>query len=199
VKELVRDGAIGEPNFMRSSFSFVIDPLPPSGPNVRLSSELEGGSLMDIGCYGVNAARFVFDGEPVAAVGQQAIDLSYGVETTFAGVLRFTGDRLASIDSSFARGATNTYAVEGPAGSLLVERAFRPDTDPGRIRIIRPGKDPLIDEVPAANQFANEVDHFARSVASGRLLPPAEDGVAQARVVEALYASAGAGRTITLA
>ena len=82
------------------------------------------------------------------------------------------------------------YEVAGPEGRLLVERAFRPDNDAGVLRLIR-GATEHVEEVPAANQFAAEADHFARSVRAGHLLPPAEDGVAQARVLEALYASAG--------
>jgi predicted dehydrogenase len=154
---------------------------------------------MDVGCYGVNAARWGFESEPVVAIGQQALDPEAGVDVGFVGVLRFSGDRLAAIDSSFARPNTNFYLLEGPEGSIRVEKAFRPDTDPGRIHIQRPGHADQVEEIPPEDQFANEADHFARSVRAGRLLPPAEDGVAQARVVEALYASAATGQVITLA
>ena len=53
-------------------------------------------------------------------------------------------------------------------------------------------------EVPRANQFAEEADHFVQSVRAGRLLPPAEDGRAQARATEALYRSAETGQAVRL-
>jgi D-xylose 1-dehydrogenase (NADP+, D-xylono-1,5-lactone-forming) len=188
VRQLLTDGAIGEPTFVRSTFTYVLDPGPPSDRNVRLEAQLEGGSLMDVGCYGVNAARWVFQSEPDAVAGLQL--LASGIDMDFAGILRFGEERLAAIDSSFARPFTNSYVIEGREGKLIVDRAFRPDTDPGKITIQRRGREPRVEEVPPANQYAHQVDHFARSVEAGRLLPPAEDGVAQARVIEALYASA---------
>jgi predicted dehydrogenase len=199
VRELIDGGTIGEPNFVRSSFTYLINPMVESHRNVRLQAELEGGSLMDVGCYGVNAARWAFQTEPVVATGQQALDSDAYVDIAFVGALRFSGDRLAAIDSSFARPSTNSYTIEGPDGSIRVDRAFRPDDDPGHIIIQRPGKADQLIEVPPSNQFANEADHFARSVWAGELLPPAEDGVAQARVVEALYASAANSVAIALA
>src|SRR5262249_22126353 len=54
--DLINSGAIGEPSFVRASFSFRVSrPAAGVAPNVRLQSALQGGSLMDVGCYGVNA------------------------------------------------------------------------------------------------------------------------------------------------
>jgi predicted dehydrogenase len=190
VRELLTSGIIGDPNFVRASFTFVIDQPVDQPVNVRLQHDLDGGSLMDVGCYGVNAARWVFESEPEVALAQQSLDEERGVDMALAGVLRFSGQRLAVFDSSFDRAPRNTYSVEGPLGTLHVERAFRPDDDPARIVVTRPGQADLVEDIPAAHQFALEIDHFAESVAAGRLLAPAEEGVAQARVIEALYASA---------
>ena len=190
VRELLTSGIIGDPNFVRASFTFVIGEQVEHHTNVRLQQDLEGGSLMDIGCYGVNAARWVFESEPKVALGQQSVDPEHGVDMAFAGVLRFSAHRLAVFDSSFVSAPRNTYTVEGPLGTLHVERAFRPDDDPATIVVTRPDQPVLVEQIPAAHQFALEIDHFAESVAAGRLLAPAEDGVAQARVIEALYASA---------
>jgi len=196
-RRLVQDGAIGELTFVRSSFTYVISALVEKRPNVRLQSDLEGGSLMDIGCYGVNASRWAFEAEPVAVVGQQVADAGSGVDLAFVGGLDFGNRRLAAIDSSFLRAPSNVYALEGSEGRLRVERAFRPDEAPGRIAILRADGRETVEEVPPSNQFANEADHFARSIEAGTLLPPAEDGVAQARAIEALYASARAVQRLT--
>jgi D-xylose 1-dehydrogenase (NADP+, D-xylono-1,5-lactone-forming) len=199
VWELIDSGAIGEPSFVRASFSFRVSrPQAGATPNVRLQSVLQGGSLMDVGCYGVNAARWLFGAEPTEVIGQQIVDDEYGVDLSFGGVLRFDGNRQAVVDSSFTRGASNTYTIEGPEGSLQVERAFRPDTNPGRITLHRPNGDTALDEIPADDQFTREVNHFIESVAAGSLLAPAEDGVNQAKVIEALKQSAETGRSVSL-
>jgi predicted dehydrogenase len=154
---------------------------------------------MDVGCYGVNTARWAFEAEPSSVAGQQILDVDAGVDIAFLGAMRF-GDRyLASIDSSFFRAFANYYVLEGSEGTLRVEKAYRPDDDPGRIHIARTNTEPVLEETPPANQFASEVDHFARSIQAGKLLPPAEDGVAQARAIEALYTSAATAQAIALA
>ena len=186
VKALLQAGAIGEPTLVRASFTYVIGP----GPNVRLEKDLDGGSLLDVGCYAVNVARWAFDAEPLACVGQQVVDPASGVDLSFAGVLRFAGGRLALVDSSFCQSYTQRYELVGPGGRIVVPRAFRPDTQTGLIRVLSRDREQT-EEVPPANQYAAQVDHFARSVGAGRLLPPAEDGVAQAHAIQALYASAG--------
>jgi predicted dehydrogenase len=192
VRALLDSGTIGEPNCVRASFGYVINPVGEAGGlNVRLEAGLEGGSLMDVGCYSVNVARWAFSSEPVGFAAQQRIDRSFGVEVGFGGVLRFAGGQLAMVDSSFVHAPLNRYEIAGPEGRIVVERAFRPDDSPGRIDVYR-GSEHAVESVPAANQFANEADHFARSVRAGTLLPPAENGVAQARTLEALYAAAEA-------
>src|SRR5207237_3340404 len=129
--------------------------------------------------------RWVFAAEPDAVIGRQVIDPKYAVDTAFAGVLAFPGDRLAVIDCSFRQSFQQEYEIVGTEGRLIVDRAYRPDARPGRITIYR-GEEQRTEEVGPANQFALEVDHFASSVRVGKLLPPAENGVAQARVIEAL-------------
>jgi xylose dehydrogenase (NAD/NADP) len=194
VRELLSDGVIGEPVFVRASFGYVIDPAREAGGlNVRLDEALEGGSLMDVGCYSVNVSRWVFGSEPVAVGGQQRIDPKYGVDVSFGGVLRFAEGQLAMVDSSFLHAPVQRYEIHGPEGRIVVEQAFRPDDAPGRIEIHR-GSSSTVETVPPSNQFANEADHFARSIRAGTLLPPAENGVAQARVLESLYASAAQPR-----
>ncbi|MGH2351779.1 MAG: Gfo/Idh/MocA family protein [Chloroflexota bacterium] len=212
VLELVRQGAIGTPVFVRASFCFNMDAgrrgLGDGESNrlagqraagdVRLQAELEGGALMDVGCYAVNAARYVFGAEPVEVSAQQRVDPAFGVDTAFAGVLRFPGERLALIDGSFDAAGPQRYEVGGSGGLVLVERAFLPGEAPAQIHVTAGGQR-RTEEIPAADQYALEADHFARSVRAGQLLPPAEDGVAQARVIEALYRSADTGQAVRLA
>jgi D-xylose 1-dehydrogenase (NADP+, D-xylono-1,5-lactone-forming) len=81
--ELLADGAVGRVRMIRAAFSFVAgDPA-----NVRLSAALDGGALMDVGCYCVNGARLLA-GEP-QRVGAEQVLGGDGVDVAFAATLRF--------------------------------------------------------------------------------------------------------------
>ena len=195
--ELIRDGEIGEPVYVRASFCFTFAQDRRAQGDHRLEPEQEGGGLMDVGCYAVNAARYLFGAEPVEVSAQQRLDPRHGVDTAFAGVLRFPGDRLALIDGSFDASGTQRYEVAGPKGVIQVDRAYLPGNGPVTITVATGGQRRTV-EVDGVDQYALEADHFAASVKAGRLLPPAEDGVAQAAVIEALYESAETKRAIAL-
>jgi predicted dehydrogenase len=166
-------------------------------PDVRVQAVLDGGAFMDVGCYALNAARYLFGAEPVGVAAQQRIDPAFGVDTAFAGVARFPGERLALIDGSFDAAGTQRYEIAGPAGLIAVERAFLPGTAPGVIDVLQ-GGERRTERLAAVDQYALEADHFARSVRQGRLLPPAEDGRAQTAALEALYRSAETGQAVGL-
>ena len=64
-KELVDSGAIGELRLVRSSFSYSLY----DEENIRLRTDVDGGALMDVGCYTVSGSR-LFAGEPWRAYGE---------------------------------------------------------------------------------------------------------------------------------
>ncbi|CAA9280706.1 MAG: hypothetical protein AVDCRST_MAG77-3815 [uncultured Chloroflexi bacterium] len=197
VFELVGEGVIGNPVMIRASFSYAMGADRREGRDVRVQPELEGGSLMDVGCYAVNAARYLFGAEPLEVAAQQRVDPALGVDTLFAGTLRFPGDRLAQIDGGFDAAGTQRYELAGAKGLIHVERAYLPGETPGQVHVITGGERRVV-ESAAADQYALEADHMARSIRAGRLLEPAEDGVQQAAVIEALYESAATGRAVRL-
>ena len=199
VRELLAAGVVGEPQFVRASHRFAMDAARRGKPDVRVQPVLDGGSLMDMGCYPVNAARFLFDAEPVEVTALQRFDTDLGVETALAMVLRFPGDRLAVLDGSFDANGPQRYEVTGFKGSLVVEPAFQPGPGSTSIQIDLGEARQVIEVAPGIDQYGAEADHFVRSVRAGTLLAPAEDGRAQARVIEALYLSAATGRAVKLA
>lgn len=196
VRELLADGEIGAPSYLRATFSFAMDAARRSR-DVRVKPELDGGAFMDVGCYTLNVARFLFDAEPTEVTALQRFDPSLGVDTTLAALARFPGDRLAMFDGSFDVGGPQRYEVVGDRGSIVVDPCFQPGPATTSFTVNRGGERRLI-EVPGVDQYALEADHFARSARAGRLLPPAEDGRAQARALEALYRSAETGQAVRL-
>ncbi|MCL4541335.1 MAG: Gfo/Idh/MocA family oxidoreductase [Chloroflexi bacterium] len=192
VKELLAAGAIGEIHIIRASFCFT---LRNPDSNIRMNAELEGGALMDVGCYAVNASRFLFEAEPIAASAFEHRDPVYGVDVSLGGILLFSEGRLGIVDCSLETGSGGRYEVAGSEGMIIADRAFTPGTNPVTIRLIR-GNNVETFEIPATNQYALEADHFARSVAEGKLLQPAEDGVANTYIIEALYQAAAQGTIV---
>ena len=90
--ELVRDGAIGELRVVRSAFSYALY----DADNIRLRTDVEGGSLMDVGCYCVSGSRLLA-GEPESVFGQAYVGPT-GTDWVFTGSMRFPGDVLALFD-----------------------------------------------------------------------------------------------------
>jgi len=88
VGELINSGRIGELRSITGFFSyFNRDPQ-----NVRNQQEIGGGALMDIGCYPVVAARYIFDAEPKRVVALVDRDP------------KFKTDRFASVIADFGGG-----------------------------------------------------------------------------------------------
>jgi predicted dehydrogenase len=178
--ELVRQAAqLGPLRLVRAAFGF---PLADDPANVRLQSGLEGGSLMDVGCYCVSALRLL-GGEPEAASAQAVA--RHGVDGRFAGVLRFPGGALGAFDCGFDVPPRGVIEVVGEGGTLVAEDPWHGNAP----RLTRDGE-----EIPveAVNPYARELEDFSAAIGEGR--PPRlgrDDAVGQARALEMLYAAAG--------
>ncbi len=186
-KELVESGAIGRLRELRTTFSFPLF----DHANVRMVAELDGGALMDVGCYCVSGARLL-GGEPERVYGEQVTGPT-GVDVDFYGTLRFPNDVVAVFDASFTLPKRQRLEAVGEDGTLVVEAPWRSDWG-GRV---------LVDgeqvDVPAANPYALELTNFAAAIAGeAEQLLGRDDAVAQARVIEALYRSAESGEAVSL-
>jgi predicted dehydrogenase len=184
--ELVAGGAIGELRQVRSQFSFTLT----DDANVRLVPELDGGALMDLGCYCISMQRLLA-GEPELVFGRQRIGPT-GVDLGFTALLQFRNDVLGEFHCGFDLPPASGLEAIGSEGTLVVP-------DPIRIR------DPhiLLDgeriEVEDVDRYSLEVENFSAAV-RGHATPllGREDAVAQARVIEALYRSAATGAALSL-
>ena len=191
VAELVAGGAIGRLRLLRASFSFPLhDPA-----DVRYAAELDGGALMDVGCYCVSAARMLA-GEPERVYGTQVLT-GGGVDEVFTGTLHCAGGVIAQIDAGFALAARGELEVVGDEASLFI-------ADPWHCRApgIELRRDGEVEHIPVepVNSYARQAENMASAVAglADPLVSEAES-VGQARTIEALYASADSGEPVTIA
>jgi predicted dehydrogenase len=188
--ELIRDGAIGRLRLVRAAFSFAAhDP-----GNIRLSAALDGGALMDVGCYCVSGTRLLA-GEPERVTAEQVTG-GDGVDVVFAGTMRFAGDVLALFDAGLALAARDELEVVGEAGSLFLD-------DPWHCRVpvieLRRGDGVELIEIEPADSYRLEAENLSAAIrGEGEPLLGRADAVGQAGTIEALYEAAAGGYAVTV-
>jgi predicted dehydrogenase len=188
--DLVSSGAIGRLRLVRAAFSFHFD----DPADVRLSAELDGGALMDVGCYCVSAARLLA-GEPELVSGTQVIG-GDGVDVTFSGWMRFAGDVIAHFDSGLILDDRFDLEVVGEEASLFLSDPWHGLAP--RIELRRAHTAEII-EVARDNSYGLEADNLAAAI-RGEATPllGRADAEGQARTIEALYASADSGAPVSV-
>ncbi len=189
-RELVQSGAIGRLRSVSASFSF---PLLDQA-NVRLSAELDGGALMDVGCYCVSGSRLLA-GEPERVLGEQVL-ADNGVDVAFHGTMRFANDVIGQFDASFVAPDRQRLEAVGDEGTMLLTTPWK--VSDGGIVLRRADGEERI-EIPVADSYRLELDDFAAAVAGEKQpLLGREDALGQAKTIDALYRSAASGEAVSL-
>ncbi|HEX6690412.1 MAG TPA: Gfo/Idh/MocA family oxidoreductase [Burkholderiales bacterium] len=189
--EVARSGRIGEPRLFNSTFCTPVEP-----GNIRARRDTGGGVLWDIGIYCINAARALFRDEPVEVQATLAGRLGE-VEESASAVLHFPGERLASFTCSFGAAKVSSYRIAGPKGDLAVEPAFEYAVAL-RHRLTLDGET-RERRFARRDQFAPELLYFSDCILQNREPEPgADEGLADVRVIRALYQSAESGRPVEL-
>lgn len=177
---------IGRLETVRATFSF-----PLTNPdNIRVRADLDGGSLMDVGCYCVSGARLVAGEEPIAVYGTQVVGSS-GVDLRFTGVLRFPGGAVAEFTSAFTTDHESLEAI-GTEGTLRLPDPWH--NVQGRFSL----NDETI-ELDPGNPYQDELENMGAAIRGEA--PPRlgrADALGQARTIAALYESAATGTEVRL-
>jgi D-xylose 1-dehydrogenase (NADP+, D-xylono-1,5-lactone-forming) len=186
--ELMAEGAVGRLQVVRAVFSFPVQ----GGANVRLDAALDGGALMDVGCYCVSGARLLA-GEPQRVYGE-AVPTEGAVDGLFAGTLAFPDGVFAHFHCGLFLQHQDELEAIGDEGSIFLD-------DPWHCR------EPLIElrradgveriSIEEANPYRLELENVSDAIrGNARPLLGREDAVGQARVLEALYRSAAEGAPV---
>jgi xylose dehydrogenase (NAD/NADP) len=191
LRQLLDDGAVGEPRLVRSTFSYgLYDP-----DNIRLRTDVEGGALMDVGCYCVSASRLATGAEPVSVFGQAWFGET-GTDWVFTGSLRFPGDVLAIFDCGTALPERDELEVIGSEGSLFLDDPFhavRP--------VIEQRRDGRVEriELEPADSYRLELENLSAAIrGEAEPLLGRDDALGQARALGALHRSANSGEPVSL-
>ena len=187
---LVAEGAIGELRLVRAAFTFLLADI----DDVRLNSELDGGGLMDVGCYCVSAVRLLA-GEPRAVTAQQ-VSAASGVDRRFVATLSCDADVLAEFDAALDLPGRSELEAIGSEGAIRVG-------DPWHCHV--PGLDLTRGEeveriaTPPVDSYRLQLENFSAAIEGrGEPLLGRADAVGQARVIEALYGAAESGQNVEL-
>lgn len=192
---IARRGPIGQARIFSSVFTMQVKPK-----NIRLDADLGGGPMMDIGIYCINAARYLFDDEPIEVCGfSVASDDSRfrEVPEAVSAVLRFPGDRLASFTCSFGASATGWCQVVGTKGDLCIDPAY--EYQEGLEHHLTVDDRTKRRKFSKSDQFAPELLYFAECIKRGKDPEPGgEEGMIDVLIIEAIRESAKTGRKVRL-
>jgi predicted dehydrogenase len=186
LRELLDDGVVGELRLVRSCFSYGLY----DEDNIRLRTDVEGGALMDVGCYCISGSRLVAGAEPESVFGRQWTGPS-GTDWVFTASLRFPGEVLGLFDCGTAMTNRDELEAIGSEASLFLD-------DPWHARkpVIEIRRDGDVErvEVEPEDSYGLELENLSDAIrGQGSPLLGRDDAVAQARVIDALFQSARVG------
>ena len=193
---IVRSGKLGDPRFFTSSFSMQVRP-----DNIRTDKEKGGGTLYDIGIYCINAARYLFRAEPTevfAFSDTSKKDKRFKeIDEMTGALLSFPDGRLAEFISSFGAADVGSYRVVGTKGDVRLDQAYE-YVYPINLYVTIKGKSRK-QTFRKRDQFAPELEYFSDCILNNRTPEPSgNEGLADVRIIEALYRSAKHRRPVKI-
>ncbi|MDO3387283.1 Gfo/Idh/MocA family oxidoreductase [Gilvimarinus sp. SDUM040013] len=186
VKDLL--GSIGPVRNIQCEFSYNNR----EADNIRNQAAMGGGALMDIGCYGISLARFLFAAEPKRVLGHQQF-MGFEVDTITNALMEFEQGS-ASFSCSTKTEGGQWVLVSGENGSVRLAIPFNPVADtPTQVVVRQNGSEHIIDIAPA-NHYRNMADQFCQAIINDSDVPtPLSDALANMQALDAIVASAQDG------
>jgi glucose-fructose oxidoreductase len=168
--------------------------------NIRLKHDTGGGPVWDLGVYCINAARYLFRDEPtrVWATAANNGDRRFSeIEEMATAVLRFPNERLASFTCSFGATDVSAYRLVGTKGHLRLDPAYEYAEALSQELTVNGRRTRR--SFPKRDQFAPALLYFSDCVLQDREPEPSGwEGLADVRVIEAVYRSMAFGEVVEL-
>jgi len=153
VGEWIKSGKLGEIILVRSIFNFNLT----RKEDIRLIPEYGGGALWDIGVYPLSFAQYVYGEKPNMVLGMQILGKS-GVDESFSGQMRYSGNKIAQISCSF-RSPYYTHAeVIGTKGRLDLNSPFKIESGISKLVFHSKDGDKTKISVPQKELYSGEVE-----------------------------------------
>ena len=191
--DAARKNRLGDLKYFASEFSMRV-----KEGNIRTEPSLGGGTLYDIGVYCINAARYLFDSDPLEV---SAISVNSGekatrdIDESTAAILRFEGGRVASFVTSFNAADVASYRLVGTKGHVRLDPAYEYAEPLSSTLTV--GERVTRTRGKKHDQFAAELLYFSDCVLNDRRPEPSGlEGLQDVAIVQALLESAETGRVI---
>jgi predicted dehydrogenase len=188
-RQMVNEGKIGELRTIQSFFSYYLE----DANNIRNIAGAGGGGMLDIGCYTVSLARFIFGAEPERVCGIVEYDPRFNTDRLSSGILDF-GRGTSTFTCSTQLVPYQRVNIFGTTGRIEIEIPFNaPPDQPCKIWYEHGTE---IEETlfTVCDQYTIQGDQFSQAILNNTSVPtPIEDAVANMRVIEAVFRSAKSG------
>jgi glucose-fructose oxidoreductase len=195
--DIAKSGKLGNPRFFSSDFAQQV-----AEGNIRLTEPVEkgGGPVYDMGVYCINAARYLFQDEPTEILSSSASsdDSKFKQAGEMVSVvMRFPSERLASFTCSFGAADIGRYTLVGTKGTLTADPAYEYASGI-KHRVTIDGQT-TNKNFPKRDQFAAEITYFSNCIRKNQEPEPSGlEGLADVRIVRAIYESANSGKSVKL-
>lgn len=207
VYHLLRSGTIGALRAAQFRFCYHND----NPHDIRNQVEVGGGALMDIGCYPVSIARWLFGRQPDRVFAHQEIDARLGTDILTSGVLEFAPpagrEEAAAVDSGTASFVCSTQlprhqhaCLLGTKGRIELPWPFNPEPGQTSQFSLFDAEDQVTRvEFSPCDQYALQVQQLNRAIReAGQVPTPLADAVDNMRVIDALVSSRETDAWITV-
>jgi predicted dehydrogenase len=165
----------------------------------RLNKSLAGGgSMMDIGIYAVNGARYMIGEEPIWVTAQETktdfVKFAEGVDETIQFQLGFPSGAVASCLSTYSMNNLDRFFLNGEKGFAELQ----PSTGYGPIKG-RTNKGEL--QQPHITHQTIQMDEFAAILLDGKnpIVPvDGQEGLRDLQIIDAIYYAVKSGKKVFL-
>lgn len=183
VKDIIKNKQIGELKNIHSAFTyFNVDPN-----NIRNKADIGGGSLLDVGCYCISLARFLFEEEPIDVSATIEYDPLLKTDSLVSAILKFKKGT-ASFTCSTQLLDREYADVLGSTGRIEIPHPFIPSKDKeSKITLINhEGSKDIVTE--KCNQYTIQGDLFSQAILNNSEVPtPLQDALQNMTVIDTLF------------
>ncbi len=193
-KLLVDRGKIGELRAIQSFFAYYnVAP-----DNIRNRADAGGGGLMDIGCYPVSLARYLFEAEPLRVCGVMDLDPVFNTDRQVSGIMVF-GAGTATFTCGTQLAPYQRVNILGTDGRIEIEIPFNAPPDRPCRMWFQSGSQVEEIQLEVCDQYTIQGDIFAKAIVDDATVPtPLTDAVANMQVIDALVMSAKSGSWVSV-
>ncbi|XP_073512568.1 trans-1,2-dihydrobenzene-1,2-diol dehydrogenase-like [Phyllobates terribilis] len=115
IRSLIHKKVIGEVNVVRAEFGVNLLAVARS-----VEKELGGGAILDIGCYCIQFASMVFNGEKPESITAKGFLHDTGVDETVTIILQYSGKRQAILTCTMVSELPNQAVISGTKGIIQI-------------------------------------------------------------------------------